>query len=102
MVEYTKDGRRIERGLYYNERAKSMLAWMDSTGDIVHADDIWSNNEWSVATRTWAALAQLGGSIATGITQVLSLPTNSWAYLSSFNPKTGFGVGLGAGKAGKF
>jgi hypothetical protein len=101
VVEYTKDGRRIERGLYYNERAKSMLAWMDSTGDIVHADDIWSNNEWSVATRTWAALAQLGGSIATGITQVLSLPTNSWAYLSSFNPKTGFGVGLGAGKAGK-
>ena len=101
VVEYTKDGRRIERGLYYNERAKSMLAWMDSTGDIVHADDIWSNNQWSVATRTWAALAQLGGSIATGITQVLSLPTNSWAYLSSFNPKTGFGVGLGAGKAGK-
>ena len=101
IVEYTKDGRRIERGQYYNERAKSMLAWMDSTGDIVHADDIWSNNEWSVATRTWAALAQLGGSIATGITQVLSLPTNSWAYLSSFNPKTGFGVGLGAGKAGK-
>lgn len=101
VVEYTKDGRRIERGLYYNERAKSMLAWMDSTGDIIHADDVWSNNDWSVATRTWAALAQLGGSIATGITQVLSLPTNSWAYLSSFNPKTGFGVGLGAGKAGK-
>ena len=88
------------RGNYYKERGKSLLDWLDSTGDIVHADDIWTNNEWSVAARTWAAVAQLGGSIATGITQMISLPTNSWAYLASFNPKTGFGVGLGAGKAG--
>ena len=93
------DGQRIERGNWYKERAKSLLDWKNSTGDIIHADDIWTNNEWSVAARTWAALAQLGGSIATGVTQVLSLPTNSWAYLASFNPKNGFGVGLGAGRA---
>jgi ribosomal protein L33 len=93
------NGRRVERGNWYLERAKSLLDWRDSTGDIVHADDIWTNNEWSVAARTWTALAQLGGSIATGITQMLSLPTNSWAYLASFNPKTGFGVGLGAGRS---
>jgi hypothetical protein len=95
----TIDGKRVERGNWYKERAKSLLDWKESTGDIVHADDIWTNNEWSVATRTWAALAQLGGSIATGITQMLSLPTNSWAYLASFNPKNGFGVGLGAARA---
>ena len=94
------DGKRVERGNWYKERAKSLLDWKESTGDIIHADDIWTNNEFSVATRTWAALAQLGGSIATGITQMLSLPTNSWAYLASFNPKNGFGVGLGAGRAG--
>ena len=93
------DGKRVERGNWYKERAKSLLDWKESTGDIVHADDIWTNNEWSVATRTWAALAQLGGSIATGVTQMLSLPTNSWAYLASFNPKNGFGVGLGAARA---
>ena len=93
------DGKRVNRGNWYKERAKSLLDWKDSTGDIVHADDIWTNNEWSVAARTWAALAQLGGSIATGVTQVLSLPTNSWAYLASFNPKNGFGVGLGAARA---
>ena len=93
------DDKFVTKGNYYKERAKSMIDWLDSTGDIVHADDIWTNNEWSVAARTWAAIAQLGGSIATGVTQVLSLPTNSWAYLSTFNPKTGFGVGLGAGKA---
>lgn len=93
------DDKFVTKGNYYKDRAKSMIDWLDSTGDIVHADDIWTNNEWSVAARTWAALAQLGGSIATGVTQVLSLPTNSWAYLSAFNPKNGFGVGLGAGKA---
>jgi hypothetical protein len=93
------DGKRVERGNWYKERAKSLLDWKESTGDIVHADDIWTNNEWSVATRTWAALAQLGGSIATGVTQMISLPTNSWAYLASFNPKNGFGVGLGAARA---
>ena len=93
------DGKRVERGNWYKERAKSLLDWKESTGDIVHADDIWTNNEWSVAARTWAALAQLGGSIATGVTQMLSLPTNSWAYLASFNPKNGFGVGLGAARA---
>lgn len=93
------DDKFVTKGNYYKERAKSMVDWLDSTGDIVHADDIWTNNEWSVAARTWAALAQLGGSIATGVTQVLSLPTNSWAYLAAFNPKNGFGVGLGAGKA---
>jgi hypothetical protein len=95
----TIDGKRVERGNWYKERAKSLLDWKESTGDIVHADDIWTNNEWSVAARTWAALAQLGGSIATGVTQMLSLPTNSWAYLSAFNPKNGFGLGLGAGRA---
>ena len=95
----TIDGKRVERGNWYKERAKSLLDWKESTGDIVHADDIWTNNEWSVAARTWAALAQLGGSIATGVTQMISLPTNSWAYLSAFNPKNGFGLGLGAGRA---
>ena len=99
-VNETDASGKSNRGNYYKERGKSLLDWLDSTGDIVHADDIWTNNEWSVAARTWAAVAQLGGSIATGISQVLSLPTNSWAYLASFNPKTGFGVGLGAGKAG--
>lgn len=93
------NGKRVERGNWYKERAKSLLDWKESTGDIVHADDIWTNNEWSVAARTWAAIAQLGGSIATGVTQMLSLPTNSWAYLASFNPKNGFGVGLGAARA---
>jgi len=93
------DGKRVERGNWYKERAKSLLDWKESTGDIVHADDIWTNNEWSVGARTWAALAQLGGSIATGVTQMISLPTNSWAYLASFNPKNGFGVGLGAARA---
>tara|TARA_R110000822_G_scaffold139730_3_gene277340 strand:+ start:12078 stop:20462 length:8385 start_codon:yes stop_codon:yes gene_type:complete len=93
------DGKRVERGNWYKERAKSLLDWKESTGDIVHADDIWTNNEWSVGARTWAALAQLGGSIATGVTQIISLPTNSWAYLASFNPKNGFGVGLGAARA---
>ena len=95
----TIDGKRVERGNWYKERAKSLLDWKESTGDIVHADDIWTNNDWSVAARTWAALAQLGGSIATGVTQMISLPTNSWAYLSAFNPKNGFGLGLGAGRA---
>jgi len=93
------DDKFVTKGNYYKERAKSMIDWLDSTGDIIHADDIWTNNEWSVAARTWAALAQLGGSIATGVTQIISLPTNSWAYLSAFNPKNGFGAGLGAGKA---
>ena len=96
-----KDGREAGWGNYYKERAKSLLDWMDSTGDIVHADDPWSNNDWSIAARTMAAVGQLGGSIATGITQMLSLPTNSWAYLAATNPKNGFGLGLGAGKAGK-
>ena len=96
-----KDGKEAGWGNYYKERAKSLLDWMDSTGDIVHADDIWSQTEWGIAARTMAAVGQLGGSIATGITQMLSLPTNSWAYLAATNPKNGFGLGLGAGKAGK-
>jgi hypothetical protein len=90
----------VLRGNWYKERAKSQLDWQDSTGDIVFADDFWNNNQFSLSARTWAAVAQLGGSIATGITQMLSLPTNSWAYLSSYNPENNFGLGLGAGRAG--
>lgn len=90
----------VLRGNWYKERAKSQLDWQDSTGDIVFADDFWNNNQFSLSARTWAAVSQLGGSIATGITQMLSLPTNSWAYLSSYNPDNNFGLGLGAGRAG--
>jgi len=96
-----KDGKEAGWGNYYKERSKSLLDWMDSTGDIVHVDDIWAKTEWGLAARTAAAVSQLGGSIATGVTQMLSLPTNSWAYLAATNPKNGFGLGLGAGKAGK-
>lgn len=97
--DITVGGKKVNMANYYKERAKSLLDWMDSTGDIVHADDVWSNNEWALSARTMTAIAQLGGSIATGIAQVLSLPTNSWAYLASYNDKNGFGVGLGAARA---
>jgi hypothetical protein len=90
----------VLRANFYKERAKSQLDWQDSTGDVVFADDFWNNNQFSLSARTWAAVSQLGGSIATGITQMLSLPTNSWAYLSGYNPENNFGLGLGAGRAG--
>ncbi len=88
------------RGQWFRNRALSFVDWQNSTSDVIHADDFWSNNQFSLSARTWAAVTQLGGSIATGVTQVLSLPMNSWVYLSSYNPENNFGVGLGAGRAG--
>jgi len=99
VVGETEAGRR-ETGNYYRDLMQSHLDWLNASGDLNQAND-WTGKDFTLAARTWTALAQLGGSIATGIAQVISLPTNSWAYLAGFNPKTGFGVGLGAGKAGK-
>ena len=99
VVSETEAGRR-ETGNYYRDMMQSHLDWLNQSGDLNQAND-WTGKDFTLAARTWTALAQLGGSIATGISQVISLPTNSWAYLAGFNPETGFGVGLGAGKAGK-
>ena len=95
-VAKAQTGERANRGMeYYNEAART-LAFVDGNRQVDETD--FGAGETVSRIRTYTSMLQLGGSIAQGVLNVLSLGTNWLPYMASYNPKTAFGGGFSLGK----
>ena len=79
---------------YYNE-ASSTVSFLDGNKNVDESD--FGSGPMVSRIRAATSMMQLGGSIATGALNLLSLVTNGVPYLASYNPKTAFGGGFGTG-----
>lgn len=78
-------------------KAARTLNFLDNNASVNESD--FEGSGVISAWRSYTSLIQLGGSIATGILNPVSVYTNGVPYLASYNPKTAFGGGFGAGRA---
>jgi len=79
---------------FYNEAANT-VSFLDGNKNVDESD--FGSGPMVSRIRAATSMMQLGGSVATGALNVLSLVTNGVPYLSSYNPKTGFGGGFAVG-----
>ena len=97
MYEQTNPGggkpRRANQ--FYNEAART-VAFLDGNQNVDESD--FGSGPMVSRIRAATSMMQLGGSVATGALNILSVYTNGIPYLSSYNSKTGFGGGFSAGK----
>lgn len=80
---------------FYNEAART-VAFLDGNKNVDESD--FGAGPMVSRIRAATSMMQLGGSVATGALNVLSVYTNGIPYLSSYNSKTAFGGGFSAGK----
>lgn len=79
---------------FYNEAANT-VSFLDGNKNVDESD--FGSGPMVSRIRAATSMMQLGGSVATGALNLLSLVTNGVPYLSSYNPKTGFGGGFAVG-----
>jgi len=89
------EGRPRRANQFYNEAART-VAFLDGNQNVDESD--FGSGPMVSRIRAATSMMQLGGSVATGALNVLSVYTNGIPYLSSYNPKTAFGGGFSAGK----
>lgn len=80
---------------FYNEAART-VAFLDGNRNVDESD--FGSGPMVSRIRAATSMMQLGGSVATGALNVLSVYTNGVPYLSSYNHKTAFGGGFSVGK----
>ena len=78
-------------------KAARTLNFLDNNASVNESD--FEGSGLISAWRSYTSLVQLGGSIATGLLNPVSVYTNGVPYLASYNEKTAFGGGFGAGRA---
>ena len=102
--EVTINGKKFKtqgRGNKFREQAVRMVDTLNrSGGELIEVSEAIFGQGFGAKLRTFAVLAQLGGSIASAVLQFAGIPTNSWSYMSYVNSKNGFGLGYGAGNSG--
>ena len=76
---------------YFNEAARTM-AFINGNRNIDESD--WGSTPFASGVRTYSSVIQLGGSIAQGVLNVISVLTNWLPYMMTMNAKTGFGGGF--------
>ena len=89
------EGKPRRANQFYNEAART-VAFLDGNQNVDESD--FGSGPMVSRIRAATSMMQLGGSVATGALNVLSVYTNGIPYLSSYNPKTAFGGGFSAGK----
>jgi hypothetical protein len=89
------EGKPRRANQFYNEAANT-VAFLDGNKNVDESD--FGSGPMVSRIRAATSMMQLGGSVATGALNMLSVYTNGIPYLSSYNPKTGFGGGFSAGK----
>jgi hypothetical protein len=77
----------------YKDRARQLLGFLDAQTEVEFSD--FGSGDFGSKLRMWTTIAQLGGSLAVGLLNVVSLVTNVTPSLSGFNQKNGFGGGFG-------
>jgi hypothetical protein len=86
-------------GNRYKDIASGLLDFYGRAGNIdVSTEDMLSGEAGS-AIKLLTVTTQLGGSLATGIINTMSMVTHSIPYLSTYNAKTGYGGGFGMGRS---
>jgi hypothetical protein len=80
---------------FYNESART-VAFLDGNQNVDESD--FGSGPMVSRIRAATSMMQLGGSVATGALNMLSVYTNGIPYLSSYNAKTAFGGGFSVGK----
>jgi hypothetical protein len=78
-------------------KAARTLNFLDNNASVNESD--FEGSGVISAWRSYTSLIQLGGSIATGLLNPVSVFTNGVPYLASYNEKTAFGGGFGAGRS---
>jgi hypothetical protein len=78
-------------------KAARTLTFLDNNASVNESD--FEGSAVISAWRSYTSLIQLGGSIATGLLNPVSVYTNGVPYLASYNEKTAFGGGFGAGRS---
>lgn len=97
MYEQTNPGGgKPRRGNQFYNEAASTVAFLDGNKNVDESD--FGAGPMVSRIRAATSMMQLGGSVATGALNVLSVYTNGIPYLSSYNSKTAFGGGFSAGK----
>jgi len=93
MYKWTNPEPGVSRRTEALNKAASLLKFLDQNASVNDSD-----LEASGLVSTWrsyTSLVQLGGSIATGLLNPVSVYTNGVPYLASYNSKTAFGGGFG-------
>lgn len=86
-------------GNRYKDIASGLLDFYGRAGNIdVSTEDMLSGEAGS-AIKLLTVTTQLGGSLATGLINTMSMVTHSIPYLSTYNAKTGYGGGFGLGRS---
>lgn len=80
---------------YYNETART-LKFLDDNANVDESD--FGSGPTASWIRAATSVMQLGGSVATGALNFISVATNGVPYLASYNNKTAFGGGFGLGR----
>jgi hypothetical protein len=93
------DGRKtLGRGNKYKDDAIKLIRFRDENPNVViNAEDLLSTDIGS-KLKLWTVVMQLGGSIASGLLNLISVITNTIPYLATRNSKTAFGGGFGFAK----
>ena len=89
----------LGRGEDYREYAKEVLRWYSSASNISESTEDMLSGEVGSRLKLVTVLMQLGGSVASAVLNLISLPTHSLPYLSFYSQKTGLGGGYGPSKA---
>ena len=83
----------------YKDIAGGLLDFYGKAGNLdVSTEDILSGEAGSII-KLLTVTSQLGGSVATGLINTMSMATHSIPYLSTYNAKTGYGGGFGLSKS---
>lgn len=81
----------------YKDRGRRLVAFLESQTSVEFTD--FASNEAGSQLRMWTTFAQLGGSFATGLLNVIALNTNVLPAMAGYNAKTSFGGGFGWGQS---
>jgi hypothetical protein len=81
----------------YKNRGYASLQFYDGQSDVEFSQ--FDLNGTVSTLRTMTSLAYLGGSIASGLLNIISVGTNVVPFLATYNSKRGFGGGFGLHKA---
>ncbi|MBT9177101.1 MAG: hypothetical protein DDT20_01430 [Firmicutes bacterium] len=77
----------------YKDRGRRLIEFLDAQADVEFTD--FASGEMASTLRTATTFAQLGGSLATGMLNVIALTTNVLPSMAGYNNKNGFGGGYG-------
>ena len=80
---------------YYNEAART-LSFLEGNRFVDESD--FGAGPVASAVRSYTSMVQLGGSVAQGILNFLSVGTNWLPYMASYNHNNAFGGGFSTGK----